>query len=268
MVEPEHPGISIQRQCELLDLARSSFYYAPARESQENLLLMRLIDEQYTRRPFYGIPRMTAWLKQQGRDVNHKRVERLMRLMGIQAIYPKPQLSKSNPRHRVYPYLLRGVKITRVNQVWSTDITYVRMRQGFLYLVAILDWFSRYVVSWQLSNSLETSFCLAALDEALAKGQPEVFNSDQGSQFTSREFTGRLAEAGIQISMDGRGRAFDNIFIERLWRSVKYEEIFLKDYEVVTDAEQGLASYFDFYNDERLHQSLQYQTPASIYGGD
>jgi putative transposase len=229
---------------------------------------MHLLDEQYTRRPFYGIPRMTAWLKQQGWGVNHKRVERLMRSMRIQAIYPKPQLSKGNPQHRVYPYLLRGVKITRVNQVWSTDITYVRMRQGFLYLVAILDWLSRYVVSWQLSNSLETSFCLAALDEALAKGKPEVFNSDQGSQFTSHEFTGRLAEAGIQISMDGRGRAFDNIFIEGLWRSVKYEEIFLKDYEVVTDAEQGLASYFDFYNDERLHQSLQYQTPASIYGGD
>jgi putative transposase len=268
MVEPEHLGISIQRQCELLDLARSSFYYEPARESPQNLLLMRLIDEQYTRRPFYGIPRMTAWLQQQGWRVNHKRIERLMRLMGIQAIYPKPQLSKSNPQHRVYPYLLRDVKITRVNQVWSTDITYVRMRQGFLYLVAVLDWFSRYVVSWQLSNSLETSFCLVALDEALAKGKPEVFNSDQGSQFTSREFTGRLAEAGIQISMDGRGRAFDNIFIERLWRSVKYEEIFLKDYEVVADAEQGLASYFDFYNDERLHQSLRYQTPASIYGGD
>ena len=267
MIEPQHSKISILRQCELLDLARSSFYYEPARESDENLFLMRLLDEQYMRTPFYGIPRMTAWLRTQGHEVNHKRVERLMRVMGIQAIYPKPRLSKSSPAHRVYPYLLRDVKISRVNQVWSTDITYVRMRQGFLYLVAILDWFSRYVVSWQLSNSLDTSFCLAALDEALRRGKPEIFNSDQGSQFTSREFTGRLELAGIAISMDGRGRVFDNIFVERLWRSVKYEEIFLKDYQVVLDAEQGLATYFDFYNRERLHQSLQYQTPASIYYG-
>lgn len=267
MVEPAHLQLSIQRQCELLGLARSSFYYEAASESEENLLLIRLLDEQYTRTPFYGIARMTAWLRTQGQEVNHKRVERLMRIMGIQAIYPKPRLSKKSPEHRVYPYLLRGVEIKKVNQVWSTDITYVRMRQGFLYLVAILDWFSRYVVSWQLSNSLDTSFCLTALEEALSKGKPEVFNSDQGSQFTSREFTGRLEKAGIEISMDGRGRVFDNIFVERLWRSVKYEEIFLKDYQVVMDAEQGLENYFDFYNRERLHQSLQYQTPASIYYG-
>lgn len=226
---------------------------------------MRRIDEQYTRTPFYGIPRMTEWLRAHGEAVNHKRVERLMGLMSIQAIYPKPHLSKSAPHHRVYPYLLRGVEIARVNQVWSTDITYIRLRQGFLYLVAILDWFSRYVVSWQLSNSLETSFCLSALNEALEQAQPEVFNSDQGSQFTSREFTGRLEAAGISISMDGRGRVFDNIFVERLWRSVKYEEVFLKDYRAVRDAELGLARYFDFYNRERLHQSLQYQTPASVY---
>jgi len=268
MVEPEFRQISIQRQCELLSLARSSFYYEPASESPENLQLMSLIDEQYVRTPFYGIARMTAWLRSRGYEVNHKRVERLMGLMGIQAIYPKPRLSKSSPDHRLYPYLLREVSISRVNQVWSTDITYVRLRQGFLYLVAILDWFSRYVLSWQLSNSLDTSFCLAALDEALEKGKPDIFNSDQGSQFTSREFTGRLEKARIQISMDGRGRVFDNIFIERLWRSVKYEEIYLKDYRVVADAESGLGNYFEFYNRERLHQSLGYQTPASIYYGN
>lgn len=226
---------------------------------------MRLIDGQHTRYPFYGIPRMTAWLRGQGYLVNHKRIERLMRLMGIQAIYPQPGLSKSNPQHRLFPYLLRDTKVTRVNQVWSTDITYVRLRLGFLYLVAILDWFSRYVLSWRLSNSLDTSFCLTALDEALEKTRPEIFNSDQGSQFTSREFTGRLEQAGIQISMDGRGRVFDNIFIERLWRSVKYEEVYLKDYQEARDAEQGLRRYFEFYNRERLHQSLQYQTPASVY---
>jgi putative transposase len=268
MIEPGHRQISIHRQCQLLDLARSSFYYEPASESQENLQLMRMIDEQYTRRPFYGIPRMTAWLRSQGLAVNHKRIERLMRVMGIQAIHPKPRLSKPSANHRVYPYLLREVSITRVNQVWSTDITYVRMRKGFLYLVAILDWFSRYVLSWELSNSLDTSFCLAALEEALEKGKPEIFNSDQGAQFTSREFTGRLESAEVRISMDGRGRVFDNIFIERLWRSVKYEEIFLKDYQGVVDAEQGLANYFEFYNQERLHQSLGYQTPASIYNGN
>ena len=228
---------------------------------------MRLIDEQYTRTPFYGSPRMTAWLRSQGHLVNHKRVERLLRLMGLAAIYPKPRLSQGCGAHRVYPYLLRGVEINRVNQVWSTDITYVRLRQGFVYLVAILDWFSRYVLAWRLSNSLETSFCMEALDEALSRGRREIFNSDQGSQFTSREFTGRLEAAGVQISMDGRGRAFDNIFIERLWRTVKYEEIYLNDYEGVADADSGLSRYWGFYNDERLHQSLAYQTPASVYMG-
>jgi putative transposase len=251
----------------LLNLARSSFYYEPARESEENLLVMRLIDEQYTRTPFYGSPRLTAWLRSQGHRINHKRVERLMRVMGIEAIYPKPRLSQSNPGHRVYPYLLRGVEISRVNQVWSTDITYLRLRQGFLYLVAILDWFSRYVLSWRVSNSLDTSFCLEALDEALSRGRPEIFNSDQGSQFTSCKFTGRLEAAGVSISMDGRGRAFDNIFIERLWRTVKYEEVYLNDYQGVADAVGSLSRYWRFYNDERLHQSLAYKTPASVYLG-
>ena len=267
MIEPSHQHISISRQWELLALARSSFYYEPATASEENLLLMRLIDEQYTRTPFYGSPRMTAWLRSQGHAINHKRVERLRRLMGIEAIYPKPRLSQSCSAHRVYPYLLRGVEIKRVNQVWSTDITYVRLRQGFLYLVAILDWFSRYVLAWRLSNSLDTSFCLEALDEALTIGRPEIFNSDQGSQFTSREFTGRLESVGIQISMDGRGRAFDNIFVERLWRTVKYEEIYLQDYQGVADVVSGLGRYWGFYNDERLHQSLAYKTPASVYMG-
>lgn len=236
-------------------------------ESEENLLVMRLIDEQYTRTPFYGSPRLTAWLRSQGHRINHKRVERLMRVMGIEAIYPKPRLSQSNPGHRVYPYLLRGVEISRVNQVWSTDITYLQLRQGFLYLVAILDWFSRYVLSWRVSNSLDTSFCLEALDEALSRGRPEIFNSDQGSQFTSCKFTGRLEAAGVSISMDGRGRAFDNIFIERLWRTVKYEEVYLNDYQGVADAVGSLGRYWRFYNSERLHQSLAYKTPASVYLG-
>jgi putative transposase len=230
---------------------------------------MRLIDEQYTRTPFYGIPRMTAWLNQYGLDfpVNHKRVQRLMRLMGIEAVYPKPRLSEANAQHRVYPYLLEGVPIVRTDQVWSTDITYIRLRPGFVYLVAIMDWHSRYVLSWELSNSLEASFCLAALDRALAGGQPEIFNSDQGAQFTSRPFTGRLEAAGVSISMDGRGRAFDNIFVERLWRSVKYEDIYLKEYDGVPALVDGLDRYFRFYNRERLHQSLGHRTPEAVYYG-
>ncbi len=230
---------------------------------------MRLIDEQYTRTPFYGIPRMTAWLNDQqlGWPVNHKRVQRLMRLMGIEAVYPKPRLSQADAQHRVYPYLLEGVPIVRPDQVWSTDITYIRLRPGFVYLVAIMDWHSRYVLSWELSNSLEVSFCLAALERALAGGKPDIFNSDQGAQFTSRPFTGRLEAAGVSISMDGRGRAFDNIFIERLWRSVKYEDVYLKDYDRVPAVMAGLGAYFAFYNTERLHQALGYRTPERVYYG-
>jgi putative transposase len=249
----------------LAGLARSSFYYQAARESTENLELMRLLDEQYTRTPFYGRPRLTQWLRGQGHRVNPKRVARLMHLMGIEAIYPKPRLSLPDKQHRVYPYLLGGLTIERPNQVWSTDITYIRLQQGFLYLVAILDWHSRYVLSWELSNSLDVSFCLSALGRALDKARPEIFNSDQGSQFTSREFTSKLEEAKIRISMDGRGRAFDNIFIERLWRSVKYEEVYLKSYQSVWEAEDGLDRYFQFYNQERLHQALKYRTPHQIY---
>ena len=226
---------------------------------------MWLLDEQYTKTPFYGSPRMTAWLNQQGYAVNHKRVERLMEIIGLQAIYPKPNLSKPAPGHKIYPYLLRDVKIERVDQVWSCDITYIRMSNGFIYLMAVLDWYSRYVLSWSISISLEADFCLEALDTALRRGHPQIFNTDQGSQFTSDAFTGRLVKAGIDVSMDGRGRALDNIFVERLWRTVKYEEVYLKSYESVPEAIASLRAYLRFYNEERLHQSLGYRTPAAIY---
>jgi putative transposase len=248
-----------------LDLNRATYYYRPQGESAFNLELMRLLDEQYTKTPFYGSPRMTAWLNQQGYAVNHKRVERLMEGMGLQAIYPKPNLSKPTPGHKIYPYLLRDQKIVRVDQVWSCDLTYIRMAQGFVYLIAVLDWFSRYVLSWSVSISLETDFCLEALEAALARGKPAIFNTDQGSQFTSDAFTGRLLEAGISISMDGRGRALDNIFVERLWRTLKYEEVYLKSYQSVPEAIASLGAYRRFYNEERLHQSLGYHTPAAIY---
>jgi putative transposase len=228
---------------------------------------MRLLDEQYTQTPFYGVRRMTAWLRSEGYLVNAKRVRGLLRNMGLWAIYPAPKTSTPNPQHRIYPYLLRDVPIRSVNQVWSTDITYVRMNRGFCYLVAVIDWFSRYVLSWEVANRLEASFCLEALDRALMRGseRPQVFNSDQGVQFTSLDFTARLLAQDIRISMDGRGRALDNIFVERLWRSVKQEEVYIKDYQSVGEAVNGLGRYFDFYNHRRLHQSLQYQTPAAVY---
>jgi putative transposase len=265
LVERQQEQISLRRQCQLLGLNRAGLYYPAVEESAENLQLMRLLDEQYTRCPFYGVLRMTAWLSQQGYQVNEKRVRRLLRKMGLMAIYPKPNLSQPQGGAQVYPYLLRGVTIDRVNQVWSTDITYVRLRQGFVYLVAIIDWHSRYVLSWEVSVSLDSSFCLAALECALQSGKPEIFNSDQGAQFTSLAFTQKLLERGIRISMDGRGRALDNIFVERLWRSVKYEEVYLKDYRGVEEAIEGLRQYFQFYNRERLHQSLNYQTPSAVY---
>ena len=249
-----------------MGLARSSWYYTPEGETPENLLVMRLLDEQYTKTPFYGVERMAAWLRQQGHEVNPKRVRRLLRLMGLEALYPKPRTSIPVPGERHYPYLLRGRTIHHVNDVWSTDITYVRMHQGFLYLVAVLDWYSRYVLSWQLSNTLDTRFCLDALEEALRVGQPQIVNTDQGSQFTSMAYTSRLEQAGIQISWDGRGRALDTAFIERLWRSVKWEEVYLKDYRTVAEAANSLDQYFQFYNEERLHQALGYQTPAQVYG--
>jgi len=262
-----HPEITVSRQCELLGLSRSGYYYQPQGESALNEHLMRCIDEEYTRHPFYGVKRMTGWLLGQGYEVNEKRVRRLLRLMGIMAIYPKPHLSGAVPRPVAYPYLLRGLQITRPDQVWATDITYVRMQKGFVYLVAVMDLFSRYVLSWEVSTTLETEFCRGALDRALCISTPEIFNSDQGVQFTSEDFTGRLKNAGIRISWDGRGRAYDNIFVERLWRSVKYEEVYLKDYSTVREAVRELNAYFRFYNTERLHQSLGYQTPWDVYRG-
>lgn len=266
-MEPEHPEIPIYRQCELLELSRSSFYYKPVGISEYNLLLMDMIDRKYTEHPFYGILRMTAWLRDEGHQVNHKRIQRLMQLMGLKAIYPKPRLSKGGDVSEKYPYLLRGLVIQRPNQVWGTDITYIKLRQGFIYLVAVMDWFSRYVLSWEVSNSLDTFFCMSALEKALARNTPEIFNSDQGSQFTSEAFTSRLKAAGIRISWDGRGRVWDNIFIERLWRSVKYEEVYLKDYANVPEALRGLDDYFRFYNTQRHHQALGYRTPEQIFLG-
>jgi putative transposase len=264
-VEQGHPQLSISRQCELLGLARASFYYEPATQSQENLNLMRLIDQQYTAQPVYGSRRMTVWLQGQGHDVNRKRVQRLMRLMGLEAIYPKPKLSLPGQGHKVYPYLLRDVAVDRVDQVWSTDITYVPLSCGFMYLAAVIDWHSRYVIAWRLSNTLDGSFCLEMLDEALSLGRPEVFNTDQGVQFTAEAFTSRLLSAGVKVSMDGKGRCLDNVFVERLWRTVKYEDIYLKRYEVVPQLLAGLTEYFPFYNCERPHQSLSYRTPAEVY---
>ena len=226
---------------------------------------MRLLDEQYTRTPFYGVLKMTAWLRENGHPVNCKRVRRLLRLMGLEAIYPKPRLSLLSPGHQVYPYLLRGVRVTHVNQVWSADITYVRLLGGFVYLVAIIDWYSRYVLSWEVSTTLESEFCVSALNRSLQVAKPEIFNTDQGSQFTSCAFTGILKEREIAISMDGRGRALDNIFVERLWRSVKYEDVYIRDYETAPQAIAGLGRYFKFYNGERLHQSLDYKTPEAVY---
>ena len=226
---------------------------------------MRLIDEQYLATPFYGSRKMVEALARQGHAVNRKRVQRLMRLMGLEAIYPRKKTTIPAMGHKIYPYLLRGVKIDHVNQVWSTDITYVPMRQGFMYLVAVMDWHSRYVLSWRLSNSLDGDFCMEALDEALRAGRPEVFNTDQGSQFTSLAFTERLASAGVAISMDGRGRALDNVFVERLWRTVKYENIYLKEYATVDELMKGLREYFEFYDRGRLHQSLDYKTPWEVY---
>jgi putative transposase len=228
---------------------------------------MRLIDEQYTARPFFGSRKMTAWLVAQGEEVNRKRVRRLMRLMGLEAIYPKPRLSAAGRGHRVYPYLLRGVSIRRPDQVWSADVTYVPLPTGFMYLAAVIDWYSRYVVAWRLSNTLDGLFCLDMLEEALSKGRPEVFNTDQGVQFTAAAWTGRLEGAGVAVSMDGRQRWLDNVFVERLWRSVKYEDVYVRGYEAVPALEDGLGRYFAFYNEERPHQSLGYRTPAAVYRG-
>jgi len=273
-IESEHPTISVRQQCEWLELNRSSYYYEPSPESTLNLQLMRLIDEQYMATPFYGWPRMTAFLQSEGYAINHKRVQRLMQKMGIQAIYPKPRTTICTPGHKIYPYLLRDLEIVGnplgANQVWSTDITYIPLANGFMYLVAVIDWYSRYILDWRLSNTLDGIFCSDALQQALTLGRPEIFNSDQGSQFTATAFTEILVSAAVRISMDGRGRALDNIFIERSgapWaRSLKYEEIYLKNYASVQALSVGLDHYFDFYNYRRPHQALNYQTPAQRYG--
>jgi putative transposase len=249
----------------LLGLSRSSLYYEPATETAEDLRLMRLLDQEYTAHPFLGSRRLTAWLNAQGEAVNRKRVQRLLRRMGLEAIYPKPKLSAARAGHRVYPYLLRNVSIQRVDQVWSTDITYVPLASGFMYLAAILDWYSRYVLAWRLSNTLDGSFCLDMLEEALSRGRPEVFNTDQGVQFTAQAWTGRLESAGVAVSMDGKGRCLDNVFVERLWRTVKYEDIYLWQYEAVPDLQQGLGRFFPYYNEERPHQALEYRTPGEVY---
>jgi len=243
-------------------------YYQPTGVNAYNLQLMRLLDEQYTKTPFYGVVKMTKCLNAQGYHVNEKRVRRLLRTMGIEAIYPKPNLSKPNKEHKIFPYLLRNEVIGRINHVWSTDITYIRLTKGFVYLVAIIDWYSRYVIDWQISTTLEADFCIEVLNRALNTGSCEIFNTDQGVQFTTPRFTDILLQAGIRISMDGRGRALDNIFIERLWRSLKYECIYLNDLANVADAENRIAEYFKFYNNERIHQSLNYKTPAAIYMQD
>jgi putative transposase len=251
----------------LLGLNRASLYYEPATESTENLRLMRKIDEQYLKTPFYGSRRMAVWLVKQGEEVNRKRVRRLMALMGLETIHPGPRTTVRNPDHKVYPYLLRGVAIERRDQVWSSDITYLPMPCGFMYLTVVMDWYSRFVLSWRLSNSLEGRSCLEALEEALSGGRPEIFNTDQGVQYTSRSFTGLVESAGASVSMDGRGRALDNVFVERLWRSLKYEEVYLKAHENVSELECGVSNWLRFYNHERPHQSLGYRTPAEVYRG-
>lgn len=266
MIAPSHLTIPIVRQCALLAVPRSTYYYEPAPDDPATVALMRQIDGIYTRHPYYGSPRVTARLQRDGLPVNHKRIERLMALMGLQALYPAPRTSTPHPAHTVYPYLLRGLAITTPNQVWGTDLTYVRARDRWFYLMAIMDWFSRYVISWQLSPSLSVGSCVAALREALATARPGIHNSDQGSQYTAGEYLGVLRQyPDIRISMDGRGRCFDNIFTERLWRTVKYEEVYVHDYRSYPEAADSLRRYFHTYNHERLHQALDYQTPAEVY---
>jgi len=267
-VEPDHQHLSISRQCELLGLSRSSAYYRTQGESEYNEILMRLIDEQYIKTPFYGVDKMTEWLRHQGHKVNPKRVRRLMRLMGLEAIYPRRKrgLSVPDKEHKIYPYLLRDVEIRKPNQVWAADITYVRMYRGWLYLMAIMDWFSRYVVAWEISITLESDFCISALERALERYRPDIMNTDQGSQFTSSGWTGTLQAAQVATSMDGKGRVFDNIFVERLWRTVKIEEVYLRDYQTPAEARVHLGRYFAFYNEQRIHQSLGYRTPAEVFG--
>ncbi len=268
MIEREESSpVSVRRQCELLELSRSSLYYEPVPISEENLRLMNVIDEEFTRRPCLGSRQMKWRLWDLGYWVGRKRVRRLMRLLGLEAVFPKKNTSQRNPEHPVYPYLLRDIVITRPNQVWSMDITYIRLGKGFVYLAAVVDWHSRYVIAWRLSNTLTADFCVECLEDALQYGKPEIFNTDQGCQFTSQEFTSVLLDRGIQISMDGRGRALDNIFVERLWRTVKYEDVYLRGYQNIPEAQEGLRNYFDYYNMQRRHSSLEHKTPWVIFSG-
>jgi len=268
MIEPNHKRLSLRKQCELIGLPRSSYYREPKPETEENLDLMRLIDEEYTRHPFYGTRKMRDFLIRKGHNINRKRVQRLMRLMGLESIAPKKRTSIPDKAHKIYPYLLRGLEINDSNQVWCSDLTYIRLRGGFVYLTVVMDWYSRYVLSWEISVTMEESFCVSALERALrCYNPPEIFNTDQGSQYTGTAFTDVLQNHGIRISMDGKGRAMDNIMVERLWRTVKYEDIYTRDYESVEDLVKGLRTYFEFYNNERPHQTFGGKTPAEVYWG-
>ena len=265
MIDPGHLVLSLREQCRLLSLPRASWYYTAVPADAETMVLMQAIDRQYTKTPFYGIRKMTLAMREQGMQVNHKRISRLMHVMGIHAIYAEPKLSIPGQNHRIYPYLLKDISITAPNQVWSTDITYLPMTRGFMYCVAVIDWYSRYVLAWDISNTQDASFCVKVLEKALQVNHPVIFNTDQGSQFTSEQFTQRLMEANVLISMDGRGRALDNVFIERLWRSLKYEDVYIHNYSQPCALHDGLEKYFDFYNHQRYHQALEYHTPADIY---
>jgi putative transposase len=265
-LDRDHPDLSVRRQCAMLGVARSGVYRKPSPANDTDLALMRRIDALHTERPFLGSRRIARMLGEDGLPINRKRVRRLMRLMGIEALGPKPRTTKPAPGHKIYPYLLRDMTIDRPNQVWAADITYIPIGRGFLYLVAVIDWASRAVLSWRLSNTMDASFCVAVLEEALAQyGRPEIFNTDQGSQFTSADFTGVLSKAGASISMDGRGRGMDNVFIERVWRSLKYEDIYLKGYADGREAKAGIGEYFAFYNERRLHQALGYRAPMAVW---
>lgn len=268
MINTDDQELSMRKQCDLLSIARSGLYYDKRPMSAYNIQLMHMIDKEFTKHPHMGVEGMTWYLRRKGKKCGQKRIRRLMRIMELMAVYPKPNTSWPNKQHIIYPYLLNDVYIERPNQVWSSDITYIKLQHGFVYLVAIIDWYSRSVLSWRLSNTMDNSFCCEALEEALRNhGCPEIFNSDQGSQFTSEAFISRLKEKHISISMDGKGRAHDNIFIERLWRSVKYENVYIKGYETMQEAQEGLAEYFEYYNHDRLHQSLEYRYPWEVYSG-
>jgi len=267
MIDHDSKDFSVREQCRILGINRSGLYYEARLLTEETLKIMRLLDEEHTRHPFYGVPKMTEFLRRKGYRVGRDRVRTLLRSMGLEAVYPKPKTGIKAKDHKIYPYLLKDVEVIRPNQVWSADITYIRLEEGFVYLAAIVDWYSRYLISWRVSNTMDTNFCVEALEEALKYARPEIFNTDQGSQFTSMAFTGILEKNGISISMDAKGRVFDNIFIERLWRTVKYENIYIKDYKTIPDLKTGLIEYFDFYNGERYHQNLDYKTPWEVYIG-